>query len=267
MKRNISLICLAHGNSMVLKETFKSLSSICDEIIFGDLCLFKEDSDLIETYKNDFNLKIVKLPFNILFHQGYANVLNFLIGHAKNDLCVYMNCSEIISIDYNAFDSVQDETFNTFFFNHATDKHRWYRCNDRRELVWSGFIHEEAICAKNEQRPYHKPIFQMADLDKDSISSFKAKVFNDSKELVYFNNYLKLVDYPKVSGATNIGWINYVTEQYESMKERLQNKGKRYEAFMIGDLDMYINDVMTNKEFEKERFENTNIIHFQGNNK
>lgn len=267
MSRGLSLVCLSHGNSIVLKETFKSLSTICDEIVYGDLCLWEEDSKLVETYKNEFNLRIVKLPFNILFHQGYANVLNFLISHASNDLCIYMNCSEVISIDFGAKEALQNEKYNTFYFNHAQDKHHWYRCNDRSELYWSGVIHEEARPFKNDYRPYHKPIFQMSDLEKDMISSFKAKVLNDSKELVYFNNYLKLVDSPKICGATNEGWTKFVSDQYDSMKQRLLNKGKRYEAFMVGDLDMYLNDIYTNKEFEKERFESSDIINFQGNRK
>jgi hypothetical protein len=36
---------------------------------------------------------------------------------------------------------------------------------------------------------------------------------------------------------------------------------------MVGDLDMYLNDVYTSKDFEQERFESSDIINFQGNRK
>lgn len=267
MDRKLTLVTMTHGNPIVLKETFKSFSKVCDEIICGDLCLFEKDSETINSYKNEFNLKVVKLPFNMIFHQGFASVLNFLIQHSTNDLCVYSNCSEIIKED-NGINRIINENpqCNTFYFDHETDKHRWYRMNDRRFLSWSGVIHEE--CTKgSEAIPYHKPVYRMADLEKDMYSSFLAKVMNDAKEIVYFNNYLKLVDDPKNSGATNIGWTNFVKNQYGDMKQRLLNKGKRYEAFCIGDLDMYLNDVYSNKEFEKERFESSDLINFQGNRK
>jgi len=53
----------------------------------------------------------------------------------------------------------------------------------------------------------------MADLEKDMYNSFKAKVFNDFKELVYFQQYLKLVDSPDEIGATNDGWVRFAKEQ------------------------------------------------------
>jgi hypothetical protein len=99
MSRKVSLLTMSQGNAIVLKETFKSFSIFCDEIVYADLCLFEEDSKLIESYKNEFNLKIIKLPFNYIFHMGFSNILNLLAKNAKNDLTVYMNCSEVIETD------------------------------------------------------------------------------------------------------------------------------------------------------------------------
>ena len=107
----------------------------------------------------------------------------------------------------------------------------------------------------------------MADLDKDMGNPFKAKVFNDIKELTYFNQYIRIVDNPELLGATNFGWMGFAKDSYDSMKERLTNKGKRYEAFMNDDFTMYMEDVLNNPEFEKERFESNITIEFQGQKK
>lgn len=122
-------------------------------------------------------------------------------------------------------------------------------------------IHEEVV---GEHKPYHKPIFTMADLEKDMHNTFKAKVFNDVKEIVYFQQYKNLIDYPERQGGTNSGWLKFAKDNYDSMTERLEKKGKRYQAFIDGSLYNYLEQVYGDKEFEKERFESDNMIAFQG---
>jgi len=79
MKTGITLVTMAQGNPLVLKETFKSFWGIVDEIIFGDLTLFSDDKELIKSYQNEFNLKIVEYPFNYIFKNGFSSILNSLI--------------------------------------------------------------------------------------------------------------------------------------------------------------------------------------------
>lgn len=264
-KTGISLLTMGVGNVIVLKETLESFKGIVDEVVYGDMLLFDEDRDILESYKNEYNINIQRIPFNYIFHMGFDNLLNLLAKNAKNDMVMYMNTSEVIDEDYGILDIINsNKDCNTFYFSHRQESHRWFRTYNKKQLHWSGVIHEEVV---GEQRPYHKPIFMMKDLEKDMGNSLKAKVFNDCKELSYFNNYLKLIDYPKECGATNDGWVKFVADQYDDMKQRLLNKGKRYEAYLIGDLNMYLNDVYTNPEFEKERFESSDIINFQGNRK
>lgn len=255
------------GNVIVLEETLKSFVSkgICNEVIYGDLLLFPEDRQIVKSYQEKYNLKFVKFPFNYIFKNGFASVLNELSAHATNDLVIYMNTSEIISVDNGIKKIIEENTdCNTFYFDHATDKHRWFRMYNRHDLKWSGVIHEEIT---GEFRPYHKPIFTMADLEKDLDNPLKAKVLNDVKELVYFTQYMRLIDEPNVQGSTNDGWLVFAKDNYESMRYRLIKKGKRYDAFQLGDLQMYMDDVMNNPEFEKERYETTSMIEFQGDKK
>jgi len=80
----------------------------------------------------------------------------------------------------------------------------------------------------------------------------------DQKEMVYFNQYLSLVDHPDQRGATNVGWVKYAQDSYQHIKDRLLAKGKRYEAFNEGDLDKYLANC---KEFEPQQ--NSDLIHFQ----
>ena len=260
--RKITLITMSQGNMKALKKTLDSFKDVVDEFVYGDMLLFDEDRVVIQSYIEDYNFRSIRLPFNYIFQMGFSSVLNYLATNAKNDIVIYMNTSEAIETDNGIKEIINgNPDLNTFFFDHKTDKHRWFRCYDRRELSWSGNIHEELT---GDFKPYHKPIFRMMDYEKDMDSSFKAKVFNDVKELCYFHNYLKLVDNPKGKGATNDYWVKFVADQYDDMKGRLEKKGKRYEAFKTGNFDMFMNDIYLSKEFEEERFESSDIINYQG---
>jgi len=253
------------GNVKVLRKTLESFSGVCNEVIYGDLLLFPEDREVIKSYEKEFNLKICEFPFNWIFEYGFSSCLNILADSSTNNTVMYMNTSEVIDEDYGITETIKNNpNCNTFFFTHRTDPHRWHRTYNRKELKWSGLIHEQL---KGEYRPYHKPIFMMADLEKDMHDPLKAKILNDVKEIVYFQQYNNIVDFPERLGETDPGWIKFATDDYDSMKERLLKKGKRYQAFIDGDLEAYMKDVMTNPEFENERFESSLRIEFQGDKK
>lgn len=255
-----TLITMGAGNVLVLRKTLESVQNFCDEVIYGDLLLFPEDRKIVESYQKEFNLKIVPFQFNYIFNNGFDSILNALAARASNDLVLYLNTSEIVEID-NGIQRILDDEYNAYFFDHATDPHRWYRFYNRHELKWSGNIHESLV---GEYRPYHKPIFRMADLEKDMISSFKAIVLNDVKEIVYFKNYMKMVEDPAELKGTDEGWMKFATENYDSFKERLEKKGLRYRAFLEGDFEMYWADIYDNIEFSKQRFESNIGIEYQG---
>lgn len=249
MKKGITLITMGAGNVIVLEETIKSFinSGVCNEVIYGDLLLFDEDREVIKIYEDKYNFKSVKFPFNYIFKNGFSDILNSLSEYATNDLVIYMNTSEVIEIDRGVTDIINNNPqCNCFYFDHSTDPHRWYRLYDRKELKWSGKIHEEVV---GQHRPYHKPVFTMADMEKDMQDSHKAKVLNDVKEIVYFQQYLNLVNYPNEMGHTNAGWVKFSTDGYDSFASRLLKKGKRYEAFIEGNLEKYFEDVKNNPNF------------------
>lgn len=264
MKKWITLITPAHANPIALKRTIDSARSICDEIIVADLCMFKEDRIEMGKYCNMYNLKLTNLPFNFLYKYGFSEVLNILSLQAKNDIILYLNVGEIVDVLWHdAFSNVTGE-YSAWYIDHATEKHRWWRCYDRRYLKWSGRIHEELV---GEYKPYHKPIFTFADTDKDMVNPFKAWVANDVKEMVYWRQLMCIVDHPSEIGATNMGWLQFATSQYEGMKERMKAKGDRVRAFDIGDLDMYFNDLRNNPHLIDFPFESTEFIEFQGDPK
>lgn len=262
MDKPVSLICMGAGNVKVLKETFKSASTFCDEIIYGDMLLWESDRQILKSYQKEFNIKVVPFVFNFLFLHGFSTLLNELAWNATNKIVMYLNTSEIIFKDFGITKIMEDNPeCNSFYFTHPSENHRWFRTYNRHELEWSGRLHEQL---KGEFIPYFKPIFEMCDLEKDMDDLLKAKILNDCKELVYFTQYNNMVDHPEWMGETDLGWLKFATENYDSMKERLLKKGKRYQAFIEGDLAMYMNDVYTNPEFEKERFESSIMLEFQG---
>jgi hypothetical protein len=253
---------MGNGNVKVLGETFQSFSSICDEIVYGDLLLWEEDRKILEEYKDRYNIKIVPLPWNALFKHGFSHILNELAANATNDMVVYANCSEVIEKDFGASEAIyMNEECNAFFFTHGKEHHRWFRCYNRNELEWSGLIHEQL---KGEYRPYHKSIFQFADLEKDMDNSYKAKVLNLLKEYTYFQQYVKIVDHPELLGETDPGWVTFAKADYASFKERMERRPEVYRAIQQGNKFAFFYYIHNDKEFESEEFKSSEKIAFQG---
>lgn len=249
------------GNVRVLKDTLDSFKGVCNEVVYGDMLLFEEDRKILHQYKDQYNLDIVKLPFNYLYKYGFSALLNQLAAHSSNELILYMNTSEVIDEDYAISETINLNPYcNSFYFTHRTERHRWFRCYDRRFLKWQGLIHEEL---QGDYRPYHKPIFMMKDLEKDMQDEFKARVLNSAKECVYWNQLIKLAANPCLLAGTNPGWLAFAKETYQSMKERLLQKGRQVEAFETGDLRLFLKSV-NDPEFINQTFESSNAIAFQG---
>jgi hypothetical protein len=261
----ITLLTMGAGNVKVLKETFKSASTVCNEIVYGDMLLFEEDRELLHSYKDEFNLKIVPLKFNFIFKNGFSECLNVLAGRATNDMVMYLNTSEIIEEDYGIAEKIKaNQDCNTFEFIHKFDPHHWFRLYNRKELKWSGLIHEQL---KGDYRPYHKPIFCMADLPKDSNNEFKAKVFDTMKEIVYFQQYVNIVDHPELMGETDPGWFHFAKNDYDSFKQRLSAKEDAYKAVLNSDLKGLMNYFYNSPEFKSLAFESSLAIEYQQDEK
>jgi len=259
----ITLVTMGQANPVALKRTLDSFKGVVDEIVFGDLLIFETDRALIEAYQEQYNMKIVKLAFNYIFEHGFAYTLNTLADFATHDWVLYMNVSEVIDGEHPIKEQMS-KAYNCYSFDHKVDPHRWFRLYNRKELKWGGLIHEELI---GDLRPCPFHVFRMMDTEKDMEDPFKAKVSNDVKELTYFNQYIRLVNRPELRGNTNQHWIDYATRDFDSLIERLEKKGKRYQAFEEGNLTMYLEDVYTNPEFEQERFKSSELINFQGDRK
>lgn len=268
MKTGLTLVTMSQGNPKALKETFNSFWGVVDEIIFGDMTLFEEDADLIESYKTEYNLKIIKYPFNYIYKNGFSTILNDLISHSTNDLCIYMNCSEIISKGKETIlQTINSNTdCNTFYFDHDTDKHHWYRCNRKSEIHWEGVIHEQSG-PEDIFRPFRKPLFTMADLPKDNDTPFKSRCYDFAKEVVYFNNYRKLIDNPEQIGYTDIGWLKFAKDNYNSFKERMENKGDFYRAYEESNIELLYSYIYNSSDFYKERLESSIVLEYQNDKK
>lgn len=262
----ITLVTMGQANPIALKRTLDSFKDVVDEIIFGDLLVFDQDREKISYYTKEYNFRMVKLPFNYIFQHGFAHTLNQLAEHAHNDWILYMNVSEVIDGQYSIKEEIQfpikvqmSNQYNCYSFDHAVETHRWFRLYNRKEVKWGGLIHEEVI---GDLRACPFNIFRMADTPKDDADPFKEKVSNDVKEITYWQQYMRLVDHPELRANTHQGWIDHATQDYDYFKERMLKKGQRYEAFVEGDLQKYLNDIYNNPEFAEERFKSTDLINF-----
>lgn len=257
----ITLITLTQGNPIALKRTIDNVierfHGKVDEVVIGNLCVFEKDDRILSQYVMDYSGRVrmtkANCDFEWLFHAGFGTVLNELAKCSTNDLCLYMNVSEIVDSPVR-LDIIHPQ-WNSYKFDHATDPHKWTRLWNRKQLQWSGRIHEEVVGQR-----YTSPdmLFTMADTEKDNGDPFYSAVMNDIKEMVYFKQYITLVEKPEERGATDQGWVKYATDSYQHIKDRLLAKGARHEAFIEGDLQKYLDNCT---EFEPKQ--NSDLIHFQ----
>ena len=105
----------------------------------------------------------------------------------------------------------------------------------------------------------------MKDLPKDMGDTFKAKVFDTVKEIVYFTNYMAIIDRPNELGETDIGWVKFATYNYDSFKERLLAKGGGYQAFLKGDYEAFM--WYAQEHMGEEKFESNIGIEYQQDKK
>ena len=246
-KKMITLITPTQGNPIALKRTIDSFKGIVNEVIVGSVCVFPEDEEKIMSYGSEIFLKLIKLPFNYIFKNGFSATLNTLASYASNDWVMYMNVGEVIHSGKEGILSKLSNRANCYYIDHPTELHHWYRVYNRTQLQWGGIIHEE-VTGNRVADP--TPLFTFDDTPKDDSDPIYAKAMNSIKELVYFNQYLKLVDQPHLIGNTNAGWVQFARDGFHSFIDRMHKKGDLYEAFILGDYEM-----MT-KYFNSEEFKN-----------
>lgn len=238
MKTGVSLLTMGSGNVKVLLDTFKSVAGICDEIIYGDLLLWDIDREIVKGYAKEFNLKIIPFSFNYLYAKGFSSLLNELASHSTNEYVMYLNTSEVVEKDFGILDAInKNPECNVFYFTHPIDPHRWFRTYKKSEFQWSGILHEQL---HGEYKPFHKSIFQMKDLPKDMDDIKKAKVLDSLKEIVYFRQYMNIVDKPELLGETDPGWVKFAKDNYDSFNERLQKRRHQEGALMFGTVGEFL---------------------------
>lgn len=268
----ITLITMGQGNPIAFQRTVESFKGIISEVIFGDLCVFEYDSLLTskilesEEYENNFKHKIIKFPFNYIFKNGFSSILNFLADNATNDIVIYMNVGEVIANKITPNVTLFEDC-DAWYFDHPTDPHHWYRMYNRRKFKWGGLIHEELVSLIDGTKKSPKPSFTMVDTEKDMDNVFKSKVYNDIKEIVYFHQYQRLIDEPEVRAITNEYWLRESQQADPPMIARLLKKGKRFEAFKSGDLQLYLDTVGSDPFFGAMPDTSDTLVNVQGNRK
>lgn len=258
-KRMMTLITPTQGNPIALKRTIDSLKGVINEVVVGSVCIFENDDELIQSYNSDIHLKLVKMPFNYIFRNGFSNALNLLSEYASNDWLIYLNVGEVVEEGKDNILKTISNDYNCYFIDHATETHHWFRVWNKKEVQWGGILHEE-LSSDKMRACTDIPLFRFADTEKDIDDEWYAKVMNDVKELVYFNLYLKLAEQSHLVDNTNQGWVQFSKEGFHSFIERLHIKGKRYDAFITGDLRMYLEDIATHPDFYVPKQNDISIV-------
>ncbi len=241
---------MGQGNPVALKRTIESFKEACNQIVFGDMLVFDTDRDIINGYQKEYNLLIKKLPFDYIYNYGFSSCLNYLSSFAENDIVLYMNVGEVIDGEQRILGLLEHfkaENYNCFAFDNKTDPHTWYRMYNRKEMEWSGILHEE-LTGSPRPCPYY--LFTMADTEKDNDDEFAEKVYMDIKEIVYFSLYARLSENHDLLGASNAGWLSFCDNNHDSFIERLQQKNNRYEYFKRGNMNGYL--IQCTQDFQTE---------------
>ncbi len=249
MKQNITLITPTQGNPEALKRTIDSLKDVINEVVVGSVCIYPDDEEKIKSYGDQIPLSIIQLPFNHIFKNGFASTLNTLASYASNDLVLYMNVGEILVSDKNELKNRISPSYTYYYLVHPTESHHWGRLYNRKEVQWTGIIHEELV---GNIKPCSVPILTFDDTPKDGEGTEYWAAMNTIKEACYFNLYIKLIDQPHLSGGTNRGWFDFSRDGYHSFIERLHQKGDLYEAFIRSDYEMLIN-YLNSEEFKNSK--------------
>src|ERR1700755_131826 len=113
----LSLILPTQGNPIALKRTLDNTKNVVDEIIIGSVCVFEEDKKLIQFYGNEYNIKIIDLPFNYIFKFGFSKALNLLSEHSTNMVTMYLNVGEIIEKGEDKILEQLDDQYNCYYIN------------------------------------------------------------------------------------------------------------------------------------------------------
>jgi 2-polyprenyl-3-methyl-5-hydroxy-6-metoxy-1,4-benzoquinol methylase len=258
----LTLITLAHGNPIALKRTLENTKGIVDEVILGDVSIHWKDRELFRSYQYEYNLKIAELPFNYLYKNGFSAMLNELAECSLNDFCLYLNVGELIAEGKETLKEKLALRYNSYYQIHPVETHHWIRTWNKKEMQWSGRLHEE--CCVGQRKLYPKPLFTFVDSEKDMADPFYAACMNRIKEMVYFKNLVEMVDNPAEKGGTHEGWVQYAKDSYDSLKERLHKSEDLYQAFETGDYNLLMTDLLKNTPCE---FESSTLINFQGNRK
>jgi hypothetical protein len=256
----ITLVTLTQGNPIALKRTIdnvvQAFQGKVDQVVIGNLCVF--DKDKFGIHEADYGVKLDTLfmPFNHLFEYGFGATLNKISTLAINDLCLYMNVSEIVDSPVNL--SIIHPQWNSYKFDHAIETHKWCRLWNRKQLTWSGRIHEIVVEGAGQKYTAPDMLFTMADTPKDDADPFYSAVMNTVKEYVYWNQYLMLVDDPSQIGGTDQGWVKYAKDSYEHIKGRMYANPERLQAFRDGDLEKFLYHCK-----DLPHHQNDHLVHYQ----
>ena len=126
-KKMVTLITPTQGNPIALKRTIDSLAGVINEVIVGSVCIFEKDEELIQSYDREVNLKLIKMPFNYIFCNGFSNTLNLLASYATNDWVIYLNVGEVVEEGKSQILDRLNDDYHCFYLDHATETHHWFR--------------------------------------------------------------------------------------------------------------------------------------------
>lgn len=263
----ITLITPTQGNPVALSRTIDSVKEkfgdLLTQVMVGDVCPFKEDSDKIATMRGKIpvDIHLVKFDMAYIFNFGFSAILNELARFASNNLILYMNVSEVI--EGPAAVNLIHPQYNCFKFDHATETHKWFRLYDKRECRWAGRIHEEVVGGRKD---CPEILFRMADTPKDNGNPFKAWVYNWIKEVTYFQQYRTIATNEREIGPTNQGWVNWSKEQEShptlSFTARINKHSQLLMHFITNDYKEFLKEARKCYEASEE-FVNTDMIHYQ----
>jgi hypothetical protein len=236
---SLSLIVPTFGGNVAnIQRTIDSCKDICDDVVIISTAFFRDDQFPL----HQLGHKVVDLPFNYVFKNGFGEYHNQGTEHAKNDWLLLLGVGETFAEAHkDVHQALRDATCDKVFrCNHVNDQHTWKRIWNRKGgTKWGGLIHEEIGGGSDGGL-----LFRMQDTEKvPQPSHLENECLRWMKALLYNCMYRRLASNPHELSYTNEGWLKFVAGASESIHGFCEENRDMILSCMTGDYLGFIKQV------------------------
>jgi len=268
--QTLCIAMMGHNSYHLIKDKLASLIGACDEFIYLD----QESTDYTKNIFKDCLRecdRLIEIPKNILYHQGFGYVRNLIKDSAKSNWILFLDTDEYIDVSriqilkeylsrtkdniiglkrYNlnltfeefarankGYDIWLQENKNKFKSHEAEPQFRI--CRNLSNIKWEGLIHEE-LCIDGQSENYQQVIFEdLSILHLHGVVDSEKSL--QKNEFYYYLLYKSLI-HGMVKGTNPYWYTTYFLENRNLIVE-LAKKFEKENALDIAGTKLVLENV------------------------